>query len=335
MAKLGAMRRGVGAAGAIGEPVRIAVGAWVRVAVCASLCVTACLGCGPQREAPVEPPTIRIATGPSGGTYLRLGEAFAAICERQWPDVRARAEATEGSVSNAKALHERRADVAFMQADVAYAAYRKGSALRAVAALYTNALQIITRADGPVRDIPSLAGRRVGVGPSGSGTGLTADIVMNAHGLNGRVDRRALTFADAVAQVRTGDLDAAFVMASFPTDVITHAGAGLRLLSVDAKVMSTLRTTHPFYRPIVIPGGTYAGQSADVRTLGVDNVLACRSDLDDEVARRVTQLLLESLRELAAAHPSAGTIDPEQAPAAPIPLHPGAKRFYRARELFR
>jgi len=72
-----------------------------------------------------------------------------------------------------------------------------------------------------------------------------------------------------------------------------------------------------------------------VRTLGVDNVLACRSDLDDEVARRVTQLLLESLRELAAAHPSAGTIDPEQAPAAPIPLHPGAKRFYRARELFR
>jgi len=289
------------------------------------------------RETPhvAEPPRLVIATGPSGGTYLRLGEAFAAICQRQWPGVQARAEATEGSVSNAIALHERRADVAFMQADVAYAAYRKGSALRAVAALYTNALQIVTRADGPVRDIPSLAGRRVGVGPSGSGTGLTADIVMNAHGLSGRVDRRALTFADAVAQVGTGDLDAAFVMASFPTDVVTHARARLRLLSVDAKVMSTLRTTHPFYRPIVIPRGTYAGQDADVHTLGVDNVLACRSDLDDEVARRVTQLLLESLRELAAAHPSAGTIDPEQAPAAPIPLHPGAKRFYRARELFR
>ena len=32
-------------------------------------------------------------------------------------------------------------------------------------------------------------------------------------------------------------------------------------------------------------------------------------------------------------HPAAGLIDPEQAPATPIPLHPGAARYYREREI--
>jgi len=294
--------------------------------------------CGrPPAPAP-EPQRLLIATGPAGATYLRLGEALARIYDRRLPHVRARAEPTEGSVSNVKALQERRAELAFAQANVAYEAYTKRGALRAVAALYTNALQIVARRDGPVRDVAGLARRRVGVGPAGSGTELAADIVMGAHGLaTPRVDRRSLAFAEATAGVAAGALDAAFVMASVPTDAVARAsgGAGLRLLSVDARVMAQIRALYPFYRPIVIPAGTYPWQPGDVHTLGVDNVLVCRADLDDDLVYRLTEVLLDSLPELARAHPSAGTVDPERAPDAPIPLHPGAKRFYRTREILR
>ena len=284
--------------------------------------------------APTTPPRpLRIATGPSGGTYLQLGYALANIYERELPGIRAQAETTDGSVANMRALEQGDMDLAFTQADVAYETYGKEGGVRAVAALDTGALQLITRADGPLRRIGDLAGRRVSFGPIGSGTERAADVALQGHGLGGRVHRLQLTFEEAAARVVAGELDAAFVMASVPTAVIKRT-RGLRLIAVDPAVMARLRTTHPFYRPIVIAGGTYDGQTADVLALGVDNILACRAGLEEAQVQDLTRVLVESLRELAQVHPAAA-IDPEDAPAVPIPLHPGAKRYYRVRELLR
>lgn len=68
-------------------------------------------------------------------------------------------------------------------------------------------------------------------------------------------------------------------------------------------------------------------------TLGVDNLLVCRADLDERLVHELTRVLIESLPELAKIHAAARGIDPDQAPAAPIPLHAGAARFYRERKL--
>jgi TRAP transporter TAXI family solute receptor len=277
--------------------------------------------------------SLRIATGPEGGTYLRLGQALARIYHEKL-GLMAVAEPTDGSIGNLHALEEGRADLAFTQADVAYDMQGKASRVRALAALDTGALQLVTRADGRIRRIADLAGRRVGIGPKSSGTERAAEILMTAYGLSGRVDRQRMTFEEATARVTAGEIDAAFVMAAFPTDVLTRT-RGLRLVPVEAAMMSRIRGLHPFYRPIVIPRGTYADQAEDVLALGVENMLACRAGLDDARVESLTRVLLESLRELGEVHPSARTIDPEEAAAVPIPLHPGAKRCYRIRELFR
>jgi len=39
--------------------------------------------------------------------------------------------------------------------------------------------------------------------------------------------------------------------------------------------------------------------------------------------------------DLIAAHAAARGIDPERGPTASIPLHPGAARYYRAREILK
>jgi hypothetical protein len=167
---------------------------------------------------------------------------------------------------------------------------------------------------------------------------VAARVVLEAHELSvSAVRGESFDFEQASERLAAGELEAAFVMASYPVRALETANdaAGIRLLSLRPEAMTWIRERYPFYRPARIPAGTYPGQDRDVRTLGVDNVLVCRDDLPEDLARGLTQALLDSLPELAEVHAAARDIDPEQSPAAPLPLHPGAARFYRERELFR
>ena len=84
----------------------------------------------------------------------------------------------------------------------------------------------------------------------------------------------------------------------------------------------------------MIPAGTYPGQDEDVPTLAITNILVTSSDVSDELAYQMTKLLFENLDQLKAAHAAAGAIDLETAiKNAPIPLHPGAERFYKEQGL--
>ena len=79
---------------------------------------------------------------------------------------------------------------------------------------------------------------------------------------------------------------------------------------------------------MVIPRLTYPNQHEPVHTLGVDQLMVCRADLDEDVVYRL-------LDGYFATRPSTRPPDLERAPATPIPLHPGAARYYRQRELSR
>ena len=84
------------------------------------------------------------------------------------------------------------------------------------------------------------------------------------------------------------------------------------------------------YAPGVIPAGTYDGQTADVPTAAITNILVTRADLDDETVYRMTKALFENLDEMVAAHAAAKAIDIDSATKGlPIPLHPGAERYYK------
>jgi hypothetical protein len=313
----------------------------------ASLIAIVALACGREgRGLPERPRRLLILTGPPGGVYHPLGRKLAQIYNLRIPGVRAEARSMPGSVSNMDAVQNGEAEVAFTQADAAYEAHTgrpatgraPRSSLRAIAALYPNVLQIMTRGDADIRSVAGLAGRRVGIGPQGSSTEFVAPLVMDAHGVAADlVQRHSLDFEEAAKRVAAGSLDAAFIMASYPAEAVTVAEhiTRIRLLSLDREVVKGMRGPHPFYRPVLISGKTYSGEAGDVYTLEVDNVLVCRADLDEELVHQLTEILFDSLSQLAQVHASAGSIDPDQAPATPIPLHPGAARFYRERDIFR
>jgi TRAP transporter TAXI family solute receptor len=108
---------------------------------------------------------------------------------------------------------------------------------------------------------------------------------------------------------------------------------GIRILDVDRKTINALRARYPFVNPTAVPAGDITGIANDVHTFGVENVLVCRRDLGEELVYRLTAGLFEQAERNAQRNPEARTIDLEQAPATPIPLHPGAARYYRQREI--
>ena len=88
-----------------------------------------------------------------------------------------------------------------------------------------------------------------------------------------------------------------------------------------------------FLKSTMIPRGTYPRQDHDILTLGEDILLLCRKDLPEPLVYELTKALFDSVAVLMTAHPAASGIDPERGPMTSIPLHPGAARYYREREL--
>jgi TRAP transporter TAXI family solute receptor len=93
---------------------------------------------------------------------------------------------------------------------------------------------------------------------------------------------------------------------------------------------SIIAKVGPPYGVGVIPKGTYTGQDADVRTATVINFLATHSRLSDAAVYNMTKAIFDNIGVLKAAHSAAKAIDVKTALAGmPVPLHPGAARYFK------
>lgn len=318
---------------------RLAGSRYVAV-LSAALLLTACAG--ETRGTPS--PEVRITTGLPGMTFKPLGEALEAAFGPRMPDVRFRVVETAGSVNNLQRLEAGEAELGLALADVAYTAYngrggefaQPARNIRGVAVLHPSAVHVMVPAGSPVRSVADLRGR-VGVGPVGSGTAVTSALLLDAFEVPSHaVTTEALPFISAADAVAKSDLDGAFVVAADPVDAVQRAtSAGARLIEISGQSVTRLRQDFPFLRPGVIPAGTYPGEQHPVRTMLVDVLLLTRSDLDEQLVRRLTSTLFDVLPDLAVKNDFLRQMDPQRAPATPIPLHAGAALYYRERELSR
>jgi hypothetical protein len=319
-------------------------GVWIACAGLACVAgILALTSAGCRQPAPVAPvrAVVRLTTGTPGAGFYPLGEALAQGLRQARPSPDVQVHDSAGSVANIEALQRGDADLGLSYADVAYMAFvgrlegrpQAFEELRGIAVLELTPVHLVVRANSGVRDAADLRGRRIGVGLPGSGSALTADIVLAALGIDASaVHLEPLRYVEAGNRVAAGTLDAMFVTGSDPmASVRASTGAGARLVPLTGAAIERLRHEYPFFRPTVIPGGTYPGHPDPIQTIGVDNLLVCRRSLDESLVHDLTARFFEILPSLA----MLTSMDLDQAPAAPIPLHDGAARYYRERELSR
>lgn len=293
------------------------------------------------------PGTVTVAGGEAGGFYLEFSTLLAESLQRRGAASRAMALTTGGSLDNLEHLLTGKATLAVALADAAAAKAGTGgpapAGIAAVGKVYENYVHCVVRKNSGIRDVTGLAGRTVAIGQHGSGTSLVAPRLIEAAGLGPSpagapdaaptITMRNFGLNEGLAALRDGSVDALFWSGGVPTAAIAaaHQESGLGFLDLSALIPATRARYGAFYDRVLIPEGSYEGIPA-VWTVGVANLLLCRSDLDDGTVGRTVELLVHHAQELIP-QSSLGVqfLSPESLiHTAGIPLHPAAAAAYKA-----
>lgn len=290
---------------------------------------------------PKGPFELKIFTGGTAGVYYPLGTKLAELLNAHASDKISASAATSGaSVANVRALAQGEAHLIFVQNDIAYYGYNgifmfeneKVTQLRGVAVLYPEIIQIVVRADSGIRSLEDLAGKIVAVGAKGSGTAVEAELILKAAGVWDKIKPEYSDFRAAAEGIKLGQIHAAFIVAGVPTAAIQEltATTPIKLLPIPDSVLNELKARgYTFFTRAVVPKDAYK-LDADVPTLAVKAMIAVRNDVPEEVVYSVLSVMFDRLSELRAAHARAADISLSTAlDGMPIPLHPGAVKFYR------
>jgi uncharacterized protein len=256
------------------------------------------------------------------------------------------AQISGGSVANVRALADGEIEAGLIQADVASWAFRgegvfagneRVRAVRAVASLYPEKLQIVTRRDANVRSVPDFRGKRISIDEIGSGSLMVMRAVLDAHGLSEQDFLPVYLKPEfTIDKMKLDELQGFVVMAGTPMEAVNRVSdVGLFFVPIAPEVMQRISARYPYLVPGEIPAGVYPNVPT-TPTLQVHALLVVDAAMTDDVVYRVTAALWSgrTVSALQSGHPQGKSISLATAlQGVSIPLHPGAERFYREQGL--
>ena len=139
-----------------------------------------------------------------------------------------------------------------------------------------------------------------------------------------------LPYAESVELIKNRQLDATLQSSGLGMAAIRELAATMAINFVEIPEDVIAKINNPAYQHGVIPASTYEGQTTDVSTVAIQNLLVTQSSVSDDLAYQMTKLMFEHLDRLGNAHSAAKAISLDNATKnLPIPLHPGAERYYK------
>lgn len=284
---------------------------------------------------------VNVLTGGTSGVYYPLGVTLANVLGKAMPEAKCSTQATKASVENLNLIQAGRGEVGFTLGDSlgdAWAGKEEAGfkaplkKLRCIGALYPNYIQIVARADAGVKTLADLKGKRISVGAPKSGTELNARAILKAAGLSyadfAKVEY--LSFGESVELMKNRQLDITLQSAGVGVSALRDLASSVAIVVVPIPADVVAKTGEAVYVPATIPANTYTGQTADVPTASVINFLVTSEDVSSDTIYQVTKALYGNLDQFVAAHAAAREIKLANAVRnLPVPLHPGAEKYYR------
>ena len=284
---------------------------------------------------------VNVLTGGQAGVYYPMGVALSQVYAKSIPNVRSTAQVTKASAENLNLLQAGRGELGFTLADALSDAW-KGDAeagfskkldkLRGLSGTYNNYIQIVANADSGIKTLADLKGKRVSVGAARSGTELNARAILKAAGLSyqdlGKVEY--LPFGESVELMKNRQIDATLQSAGLGVASIRDLATAVKIVVIAVPPEVVAKVGDAAYQAASIPANTYTGQTEAVPTAAIPNFLVTHAGVSDELAYQMAKQLYDNLDTLRAAHNAAKAIDRANAvKGMPVPLHPGAERYYK------
>ncbi len=284
---------------------------------------------------------INVLTGGQSGVYYPVGVALSQIFGKDIPNVRSTAQVTKASAENLNLLQAGRGELAIALGDAVSDAW-KGDAeagfpkkldkLRGLSGTYNNYIQIVASADSGIKSLADLKGKRVSVGAAKSGTELNARAIFRGAGMTyaDMAKVEYLGFGESVELMKNRQLDATLQSAGLGVASIRDLSTSIKIVVIPVPADVVAKVGDAAYQPAVIPANTYTGQTEAIPTASITNFLVTHSDVSDDMAYRMAKAMFDNIDTLYAAHNAAKAIKRENAiKGMPIPLHPGAEKYYR------
>lgn len=284
------------------------------------------------------PKSVNIGAAPVGGTYFIWAGGFAKLLYERM-GISASVEATGGPVHNVQLVDGGEMDFGMVTAGPAWEGWHgegwaKGKRyqnLRVIFPMYTTYFQMYALKKSGIKGIYDLKGKSVGVGPVGGTPATYWPKILETTGVKpGRIVNASSS--DLNSQLKDGMLDANGQAVGLPWATVTEIETthDINIFGVPQRVADRFIARYPYFSKGVIPRGTYkSNKDFDVETVTVWNFMVVHKDAPDDFVYEVLKKTFENVDTLITVHPSAKETKPESIIHSPIPLHPGAVRYYR------
>jgi hypothetical protein len=287
---------------------------------------------------------LTFGTGGAAGTYFPLGTEYANLFEDNIDGVSVNAIETGASVENLGQIFQGDMQLGLTQNDTAIAAINGEGDFEGVAIdnvgwmgkLYPEAAHVVTLEGTGVESIDQLEGKRVAVGPPGSGTRAVADAILAAYGIEeGDYEPFEEEFGDASSLLQDGNLDASIAVIGAPSGLLNELAAtnDVRLLSVDESIANDVAAESNF-EAYTMSADTYEFLDADVTTLSVFAALVgSTTQVSPDLGYEITKVVFENTGDITLPQGQLISIEEALVGLGDVPLHPGAERYFQEQGL--
>lgn len=284
-----------------------------------------------------------------GSSAQMVSTAVASVVSKYNPNIAISIQATAGSAENVRLI--RRGEIDIANASEAYSAiFSKGTfagepatELWGLFCLYENQFVITVKNDGKITKTTDLVGKKVCMGPAGSGSYQAGYAMLEALGLVEKVKIINLSYTAANDAMKDGSVDAVitFMSAGIPIPAFEQLMQSMSLYVIPTKASDYdfAFKKNPDYGPSgILKAGSIAPIKADMSTFCNFTIQYADSRMSDEVAYELCKALYEHANELGSYHQIAGTMSANNALNGfnpEVPIHPGAAKYYKEKGVWR
>jgi len=290
-------------------------------------------------------PTLQLTMGTAGvsGTNYPTGIAMCSLWNANIPGIKAVAIATGGSPHNIDLLRTKDADIAQVRSLEAYRATNgiapypeKMPWIRAMTGgLFMDVFQVVASKKSGIKSVADFKGKRIVVGPVGSGGEVDARETLAAYGLTYKdVKASFVEYSQGIEMMQDGLADGGILGLALGASGMTELllDGKIQLVPITDAALANLKKVNIAYTRRDIPANTYPNQPAPVPTVGTPpDVIMCRAEMDADLVYKMTKVLYENLPTIqnVSALLKQFTKDlvlPDDQML--IPYHPGARKYF-------
>lgn len=285
---------------------------------------------------------ITVGTAGAGGAFYPVGIAIASAISNNVPNIEASAQVTGGAIENCSLVHNKEVDLGITMSGSAFQAYSgKGTFKEAYPDLRVifngismGTFHVVTLKKTGITKMTDLIGKNVVMGPAGGGAIVMAKAVWNAYGFSvDDVKPTYVSYSEGISALKDGKVDAVVVQSAPPASAIQELcatnGKNVVILSVDDEHAAKITASAPYYASRILSKDVY-GTSEDVQVIYQTIMLIASESMSEETAYNITKACIEHAADIAASEPTAKNFSAQNAAKnCPIPLHPGAEKYYK------